>query len=746
MAITYSAGAGTQITSYAMNETLGSQTQQTNNNTVVASDDVVTAGNGQIGTNTTYVGRLVIINLGTASEQTRFCSSEAAGTGTTVILTVDEDWDTNPAQNDTIHVFYQLDDIENGGAGGGVALNSKTGSYEFSNELFIGNATDPAGLQILGELMEVEDSKSTTVYGVTIRNNGRFQSGYKRDGKPIRGGYVTGINNTDGEAWWEILSGGQGRLYDVRWISALNALDFDVNASSSTSFQVEGFSLFQGTQELKAFDSEWRDGSITGSGGTGEFVRWNAGSLMDNVVLINTAGLHTTDADTSAETVSGLNMTFVGNLTNVTVNSNKTWNLINPIWSIDTSSQDDISFLTGTSNQVNEQYSLDLIVQEPDGTRIANPRVFLYEGTQNDDLIIDLIGNAIGEVADVWTYIEYTDNASTSLNTTTYGSHAVRIFKYGKNPFVAAQTSNAKLDSTITLTTDGNITEADQATAITSGAGILPVFHRTGESDPRPLKVMHFNNGSGTAPTAGQTIAGVGGGSGTLVELLGDNTEGTVVIELWNGTEYINDEVIDNSGSGGSWTATADITGEGSSFYKEYTLELDCSNENLSVTYDYSYAKLAEATLDAIWEQVHEWGNRNEASPIYQGGSGYFTNRSGTEGVWLSNRATGTVAFMTSDDGSTFTPPSSVTFGLTGLQSGSEVRLYDTTTGLEVAGEESTSTTFNYTYTYGGSDVTVNVIIAHLSYKWLKLSNIVLSSSNQSIPIQQIFDRDYDNP
>ena len=132
-------------------------------------------GTGAAGTGPgdTYVGRLIVLNLGTGTEETRYCSAQAAGTGTTQILTVSEDWTTNPVvTTDTIHVFHTNDDIENGGSGGGVTFNTRTGVFEFSNELWVGNGTVVGGLQCLGEIMEIEDSKSTTVFGFIIRGNG----------------------------------------------------------------------------------------------------------------------------------------------------------------------------------------------------------------------------------------------------------------------------------------------------------------------------------------------------------------------------------------------------------------------------------------------------------------------------------------------------------------------------------------------------------------------------------------------
>ena len=163
MAITYGAGPGTVITSAAMDEYLGDQSQQTGNNTVVVSDDIGTAGNGQIGTNTTYDTRLVIINWGETTEEVGMVVNDVAGTGNTRILTIHEDWSV-PATvsgNATIHVSYQMDDIENGGAGGGVTFSAKAGEYEFTNTLTIGNATDFAFLQLcFSESMIVNDSKA----------------------------------------------------------------------------------------------------------------------------------------------------------------------------------------------------------------------------------------------------------------------------------------------------------------------------------------------------------------------------------------------------------------------------------------------------------------------------------------------------------------------------------------------------------------------------------------------------------
>lgn len=203
MGITYAAGAGTIITSFAVNETLGDQTQQSNDDTVVISDSFVNLSNGQHGDGTnglgeTYAGRLVVIDLGLSTQQVRMCTGESAGTGTTYILTVHEDWDTNPVTTtDTIHVCYELADIEDGAASGGIGLGGKTGLWELSNDLTVGDGTNAAGLQIVaGAALETDDNGSAI--NSIVENNGYLFMGYEGGGSPINGGIVTAYNNTAG--------------------------------------------------------------------------------------------------------------------------------------------------------------------------------------------------------------------------------------------------------------------------------------------------------------------------------------------------------------------------------------------------------------------------------------------------------------------------------------------------------------------------------------------------------------------
>ena len=136
---------------------------------------------------------------------------------------------------------------------------------------------------------------------------------------------------------------------------------------------------------------------------------------------------------------------------------------------------------------------------------------------------------------------------------------------------------------------------------------------------------------------------------------------------------------------------------------------------------------------------------------VYGAGAGtVFTERNVSleQGVFISDYGAGTVNYFTDNSGSTYTPPQQFTLTFTGIQSGSEVRIYRTADGVELAGNESIDNppgTFAYNYTYSGEDVPVTVVFHALDYVWQSLS-LTLSNSDNTIPISQQFDRNYSNP
>lgn len=87
-----------------------------------------------------------------------------------------------------------------------------------------------------------------------------------------------------------------------------------------------------------------------------------------------------------------------------------------------------------------------------------------------------------------------------------------------------------------------------------------------------------------------------------------------------------------------------------------------------------------------------------------------------------------------------------VTITLTGLKTGSEIRVYSDNAGdndVLLAGTESSSTSFAFTVPV---NTVLNIMIHHLNYLRADLWQYNSGSTNASIPIQQFIDRNYLNP
>jgi hypothetical protein len=96
---------------------------------------------------------------------------------------------------------------------------------------------------------------------------------------------------------------------------------------------------------------------------------------------------------------------------------------------------------------------------------------------------------------------------------------------------------------------------------------------------------------------------------------------------------------------------------------------------------------------------------------------------------------------MQADDGTFYTPPVNVFLTLTGLQDGSEVRVYEAGTTTEIAGQEVVNGgTFSSAVTVSSVDISV----LSLGFQNLRLKSVD-TTSNATLPIQQIVDRQYAN-
>ena len=142
------------------------------------------------------------------------------------------------------------------------------------------------------------------------------------------------------------------------------------------------------------------------------------------------------------------------------------------------------------------------------------------------------------------------------------------------------------------------------------------------------------------------------------------------------------------------------------------------------------------------------------------GGTGgdNLTPSSGPEDAAIYNNSGGLVTINVSDGdspsirnaaSSTTEVNQTVTLTFTGLEDKTEIRIYEAGTTTELAGQESV-TTGSFIYSFEGADVgnQIDVRIFNIKFQPVNFvlsqnSAITLQSTNQSIPVQQITDRNY---
>jgi hypothetical protein len=118
-----------------------------------------------------------------------------------------------------------------------------------------------------------------------------------------------------------------------------------------------------------------------------------------------------------------------------------------------------------------------------------------------------------------------------------------------------------------------------------------------------------------------------------------------------------------------------------------------------------------------------------------------YNNSGGT--VVLNVSGGGTVPTYRNGAGATTTVNASADVTLTGLVAGTEVRAYvgtDPATSVEIAGTESSGTTFSFAQSSGGQAGYIQIFNVSYQPVWI---DITYSSSDVTIPIQQITDRNY---
>lgn len=660
MSITYAAGTGTLINTGVFNETVVDQSQQTGNNTVVVSDTIGNAGNGQEGDGSngigdSFVGRLLAKDLGLSTEERRMCISDVAGTGTTRILTVHEDWDTNPViTTDTLHAAYEPADIEDGTASGGISFNTRTGLFELTNVLTIQSG---GFFQVMnGTALEVDDRGATIAF---ILNSGSYLAmGYEAGGAYVNGGLVVFYNNVTGEQGFQAQSGSKGWIYDSLFWAQLVAMQWEHANGAGLKFY--GSKLLNNTDETHLFDMDVTDYKISGKGATTEIVRVDAGTVSNGMVLSNVDTLETASGDTTTETIELAGVIFSGVTDLITLVNNKTYNMIDPVWPLTSHTDVNSAAVTGSA-AINEKTSAAAIVQEADGTLLQNALLIVYENTL-DDLVVEEATDVNGVASSSFNYLEMLWTTGTGATTTRSG-HALQIDKWLYEPLVFDIASDEAVSNTYTLALDSNIVQTTQATALTDGSGIVWA------EDANPSEVFDFTLGSGTA-LAGMILTFTSGAVGTITEIAsGDSTAGEIHLKTRNGTAIANGDTFSRTG-GTAGTFSGTYTNDSSQPFSVY---IEANAKSYQVQHDYWAARTSEIPLNSVGEIANEWRRGAQKRVLYKSGDDFYTERSNGKGIYIINGGAGSVSHYTDDNGGTWQPPATVTLQVTAAYLGSGV-------------------------------------------------------------------------
>ena len=458
--------------------------------------------------------------------------------------------------------------------------------------------------------------------------------------------------------------------------------------------------------------------------------------LLRNIVSNNT---NTTSAIKSYDTaedgdsfqlISGRGWSTGLTSSTITVNDYDSLNATNDViivdsdsntWKFIDSSQNPLTVAwsaAGTS-ELQLLYSLNITCTTAAGVAISGAQTMLHESSQ--DAIVNLQGtNASGYSTDSVLVRQDSDN-STNF---TRGPFTLAIYKYGYDPLRSATTVASQLNLSTPLTVDPAVSLTEVQALAVSGTSVT--------YETNFASIIEYSGGTGTL-TAGETLTGgSSGATGVVVELIeGTQAAGKMLLKTRNGTSFSSTESLTSSSWSGNKTSTT---------VQNFKWYIDCGNNPLASVYQWLTAKMAMTSPDS-W--VTSARKRFTKLLYYEGGE-YNTKRNSTytEGVVLGNKGAGVVSYMTDNAGNTYVPPVSYTITFEGLQADTEVRIYKDSDDSELAGIENSGTSWGYTYIYT-SDIPVYVRVAHVNYEWLTYEDLVLSNADQTIPVQQRFDRNY---
>ena len=141
--------------------------------------------------------------------------------------------------------------------------------------------------------------------------------------------------------------------------------------------------------------------------------------------------------------------------------------------------------------------------------------------------------------------------------------------------------------------------------------------------------------------------------------------------------------------------------------------------------------------------QINTTGTKDFIGITFSGNTTDINNTSGSA-VTVNVSGGGTASGVTST-GSAVTVQASATLTLTGVVDGSEVRIYAHNTTTELYGLESKAAGVDPAYSYT-SPQAVDIVVHNVDYNYFRINNFSLAAADATLPVSQVFDRNYRNP
>jgi hypothetical protein len=672
------------------------------------------------------VGRCIYMRNGDAEGQTRKIVGYTSGT----VVTVDHAWDDSPidgitedepSNGDTFYVSYFLDELDNGTD----LIKHDQFCYELTstwnasstfvydiNLTFICNGANlnfaTSACLRFGD--KTSDSFSSNGCNIFDTNSATFgwDSGSSGGDFQMYGGTFTGTNSG---SFWRFQANGMVRFCDVtqfgqhgmRLTGAKSAIvNYTVvgNDAIYSPFTVAG--TFGQIRNISAYNCD-------------ACLYWQSGTPGGAATLKNVRAENLDEGYFQYRPLSDTKLTLEG---------------------VEVSEIEDApkfgDYISGgpSAFEVDVKNNIAINAFNSSGTALTGHRIYIENslGTEQE--------NSTGDLAATAYLIRYFDMArgdSTGgvdwdTDGTDYTPMVVKIRKYGYQPFLTSWDGRSSLTTLNIFMVDDNVVVANEATAgaytgITVNGSTETI---TISADHTMQEIYDYVQWWSAQSTNVQYVVPMESADGNTFIIAedwrlicngGSITSGTGKTLAFSGTGYLQldgetaDNIVVNSGD----------------VYLESATDLT----SMTIADDLRIDTGANSTLDfdgmIVGGDVWNDSASNTLTIIGSGGSSLTAGDPGT-GNGQTNIELG----------------AQVT--LTGLQTNSEVRAYVGTnpaTATEIDGIENSGTSFSFTQTEAGSAGYIQ--IHNIQYESITL-DLTYGLTDQSIPIQQRFDRNYNNP